>query len=764
MMFAETSLTMDPAWPWSIPGVGLPALAGVVAVLVLLTVWTYLGAKGSNFRRLMVVLVLRLAALVVACLLVLRPSLAMQEDEASLPSKLIILVDSSQSMKIKDSFNDLSRWENARRLLELPTVRSALKTLSEKQRVEIVYYQGAEDVKKYNPEGQAEGKRTQIGLWLHELWQNHGRDANLRGLLLFTDGADNGTRYSALEKAALFRGTCPINPFAMGQPNIALRQRDIGFVPNKIFVDPVLVPAKGKMTVRAYLNAPGYENSKVKVSLKINDKLAAPVQNFTLLKTNDNLVEMTCDAGDKAGEVKVTLHAEPLPGEAIHSNNTIETYATIIKEGVSILWVDRKRAWEAVTALRAIAKDRRFRVYFTDNPPTDKEDPYNFEKQHYDVIVIGDITARQFSGGKPEVFRKVRELVKKGTGLMMLGGEYAFGNSDWQSPQAKVLTDILPADLLPGHFDSEIKAKPKAGGNQYLLTLDPKKNAEMWDVKFEGLMGLSKMKATTGEVLATHENSEEPILVGGVVVDGRILVFAADDTWRAWRRSKEAIAGHQRFWKQAMLWLAKQENTDSNVRITMDSRRLAIDGNQRLGFFVELIGKKGTRVDNAHFDVKVVGPDKTEMAVSMSPEDGKERGYFFFRGKHAPGEYRVLATAQKTKEKGEAKFIGYTDDIENLRPAADHDFLRKLAQAGGGKFYTADEQKLLQYLEELQTQKTEIAKPRADLWPDWRRNPASDSWSDQIETLWNSTALLCFLLFNAFLCLEWYLRRRWGMV
>ncbi|HMF15626.1 MAG TPA: hypothetical protein VKE98_00395, partial [Gemmataceae bacterium] len=123
-----------------------------------------------------------------------------------------------------------------------------------------------------------------------------------------------------------------------------------------------------------------------------------------------------------------------------------------------------------------------------------------------------------------------------------------------------------------------------------------------------------------------------------------------------------------------------------------------------------------------------------------------------------------VATAQKTKETGEAKFIGYTDDIENLRPAADHDFLRKLAQAGGGKFYTADEQKLLQYLEELQTQKSEIAKPKADLWPDWRRNPSSDAFIDQIETLWNSTALLCFLLFSAFLCLEWYLRRRWGMV
>jgi hypothetical protein len=348
---------------------------------------------------------------------------------------------------------------------------------------------------------------------------------------------------------------------------------------------------------------------------------------------------------------------------------------------------------------------------------------------------------------------------------MMLGGEYSFGNSDWQGPDARVLTDLLPVEILPGHWAGDAKAIPTAGGKQYLLTLDPKNNSEIWKVKFGELTGMSKIKAKpTGEILATREDNDEPVLVKGDAVEFRTLAFAADDTWRAWRRSKEAIAGHQRFWKQAMLWLAKQENTATNVRITMDARRLSIDGNDRLGFFVELIGKGGTRVENARFDVKVVGPDKNEVPVNTAPENGKERGYFFFRGKHPPGEYKVVATAQKTKETGEAKFIGYTDDIENLRPAADHDFLRKLAQAGGGKFYTADEQKLLQYLEELQTEKTEIARPKADLWPDWRRNPSSDAFIDQIETLLNSTALLCFLMFSAFLCLEWYLRRRWGMV
>ena len=56
---ADTSwfLTTRPAYPWSLYPIGLPALGVVAAVLVVVTVWTYLGtskrradASPSSFR------------------------------------------------------------------------------------------------------------------------------------------------------------------------------------------------------------------------------------------------------------------------------------------------------------------------------------------------------------------------------------------------------------------------------------------------------------------------------------------------------------------------------------------------------------------------------------------------------------------------------------------------------------------------------------------------------------------------------------------
>src|SRR5262245_56099395 len=117
--FAE--LTLDPAWPWSLPGLGVPALAAAGLALALLTVWTYLGVRGASWRRVLAVLALRLLALLVACLVVLRPSFA-DHEKSIVPSKLLILIDASGSMNINDEFNNLSRWEAAQRILRSPAV------------------------------------------------------------------------------------------------------------------------------------------------------------------------------------------------------------------------------------------------------------------------------------------------------------------------------------------------------------------------------------------------------------------------------------------------------------------------------------------------------------------------------------------------------------------------------------------------------------------------------------------------------------------
>src|SRR5260370_31862822 len=119
MSYSENRLrvTEDPTYPWSISGIGLPALIVVALILIGLTIWTYLGVHGATRRRVMVVLGLRLAALILACLALLRPSLAYRDDLHT-PSLLLLVMDRPASMAVQDEIRSQSRWGRMQTILK----------------------------------------------------------------------------------------------------------------------------------------------------------------------------------------------------------------------------------------------------------------------------------------------------------------------------------------------------------------------------------------------------------------------------------------------------------------------------------------------------------------------------------------------------------------------------------------------------------------------------------------------------------------------
>ena len=85
-----------------------------------------------------------------------------------------------------------------------------------------------------------------------------------------------------------------------------------------------------------------------------------------------------------------------------------------------------------------------------------------------------------------------------------------------------------------------------------------------------------------------------------------------------------------------------------------------------------------------------------------------------------------------------------------LRTAADPDFLKAVATAGGGRFHRLEE--LPAFLRELKSQPPDAAKPKPRYLPDWRRDH-----SHGFLTVW-------LVVFTTLLGAEWGLRRLWGMV
>jgi uncharacterized membrane protein len=769
-MFARMSLTIDPAWPGVSPGTGWMLLAGAAALVVAITVWTYLGVRRSSSRRLFIVLGLRLLALAVTVLLMLRPSIAREEESAVDPSRLFILVDVSKSMSVADEFNNVTRLKRVQDLLANERIQGALRKLAEEKKVELVVFQGADEVKRYDPAAAPDGKSTDIGRWLDDLRREAGGDLPVQAMLIFSDGVDTGDPARTLQKAAAFRGKWPLMTFGVGQSTTTGQDKDI-FV-DQILVEPQPILAKGKMKVKAIIQAPGFENAQTEVSLWIEDRAAKKMVKVLsrperLTQAADNVVTFETDAPDTQGEIKITVKAAKLAGETSELNNEISTFAYVSKDGVRILWVEgKKRAFEGVFAIRhALAKDRRFQVVYVErgkaaSPEKLDVDPYRFDQVAYDVLVIGDISAARF--GDFGVMTKVRDRVQNhGMGLVMLGGYETFGNSDWQGS--------LVADLFPVRFDragqieGKVRVAPTPEGFQYLFKLadDAKSNQQIWDKVMAPLEGMTQpgTRDPRSTVFAMQDGTDNAVLAGIVRGKGRVLAFPVDTTWQSWRRTPEAVAAYERFWRQMMLWLAQQENSQGSVFVELDQRR--IERPRPIGFRV---GFRGVEIPNPKFTAKIVGPRGEEYPIPIGADP---------RGSWTPptaGEYTFHVEGKGTTPLGKptegrdvARFVVTETDRELLRPAADHDFLEKLAAAADGAFARADERTFLHLLDELQARQTPV-ETKISHWPDWRRNPPSDSIGDQFSTLWRSTVLVALVVYIGCLCTEWYLRRRWGMV
>ena len=118
--------------------------------------------------------------------------------------------------------------------------------------------------------------------------------------------------------------------------------------------------------------------------------------------------------------------------------------------------------------------------------------------------------------------------------------------------------------------------------------------------------------------------------------------------------------------------------------------------------------KGGVDLKDGTYKVEVVGPDGVKTPVPTARTATEDRGAFVKTD--AAGEYRITVRGEaKDPSSGEvvngetsARFIVYDEDIEMSRRAADHDFLKKLAAAGGGDFHRVEE--LPAFLRRMQTE------------------------------------------------------------
>ena len=790
-------------------------LAAAASAIVALTVWTYSGRMGGDRRRMLLLIALRLAALAVIVLTALRPAYPVDE-QPKIRTHLLIGVDLSESMTVKDEVGKSTRIDAVRRTLD--SCQPTLDALQSEQNMAVTLYGfGGSDFTEaggaYDPAAPAGAQQSDYRTYLAKTLEKWAGQNVVRGHILLGDGAENATGDSALAEARAWRRRAPIQTFVVGTTTPPGAVRDVAIVEVRLDPDPVAI--KNDVTLRAKVNAYGFAGSTVTVKIQYDlgqgyqDVL---IEKVKLAKEKDNTIELKLKAPDQLPEdenkkprkqikVRVEIPVADVPDDVNPANNVLETYMNLTKEGLRVLLVDRYR-YEYALLLDALAADPRIDVRKVDLQ-TDDGGPglieaFDFDDKAYDVMILGNVSAKQLTAIDPTLPARIAERVlKKGMGLLMIGGHVTFSgdpktpDSGWRG--VKALEAILPVTLDNGPLASAFYTDPDA---RYQFVVNPKEadnflvkiggsqaeSDELWGKlndrdnrsRFTGLsnIGTPIPTATTYAWAATDRTvlrksdgkGLAPLLVGHQIGDGdkgRVLVLGAQDTWM-WQRYGQPKAQdgkdiHSRFWRQMVLWLAHQDTDDSTVTARPAFPRLAVGGKQEVKFGIR--GQNGAVVVNPKYDVTLFAPgDTVGKAYDVDPDAALPGGSILVYNPPTAGEYTVKVVASGKTAKGEdvkgdatAKFIGYPETAEEmLRTAADPDFLAKVATASGGKGYRLDE--LPAFLKELRGQPLDTVKPKQKYLPNWDRKS-----SEGFLPAW-------LIVFAGLLLGEWALKRYWGMV
>ncbi len=822
----ELLVRTDLPAPWSFPFVGPGALVAVAGLLVLVTVWAYRRHPLASRRRVAALVALRLLALLLALVTAVRPSVGVLENP-KVPSALVIGVDVSDSMNVPDEAGGVARIDAVRRALEKcgPT----LDALKNEQNVEVsVYGFGASEFSPeadvFDPAKPAGVPRSDYAAFLRRAFERHQAGPVVRGVLVVGDGIDNGPTKPDADAARMRQTGWPVHTFAAGYATTDPSSKDVALVS----LTPTTGTADGSVfvktdfTLRLLVNAAGFSGTKANVRVQFDtgkgyeDVATVPT---TLAKEADNTVDLKLKAPDRPGQIKVRaeIPVAELSGDVAPANNVIETYLTVTKEGMRVLLVNRASVEQAAIrrALDGPRVDLNPVIRQTEEPATPEErEAFDFDRRAYDVIVLGNVSAKQLTTLDPTLPARIRDqVVNKGVGLLIAGG-HATLKGDPRFPDATGLggvpefDELLPVDLsaegrvrdaalagegkrfqyLPvlGHENDYLNriADTPAASNALWLRLntpEPVPGGGTRSVRMTGVspVGAVKGDATVHAVADTASAASgvpapiptaarlTPLLVSrqfGTGSGGRVLVFAGQDSnlWAAMGlpKNRDGQAAHARFWRQMVRWCAHQEEDEAQVFARPEVPRLPVRGKQTVRIGVRQPG--GAPALKPSFPtVKILAPGQTEAQVqdrTPTPDPDAPGTFRVAFEPTVPGEHTVKVVGKGTDAKGAeiqgeaaARFLVYAVATdEALVKAARPDVLRRISSAGGGQARRLDD--LPAFLDELRATPVEVQKPKPKFYPDWRRDAPTP-----FLPLWLG-------LFALVLAAEWGLRRYWGLV
>ncbi|HET7824719.1 MAG TPA: glutamine amidotransferase [Anaeromyxobacter sp.] len=747
-----TVLTPLPAW-----ALALLALAAVAAVVL-----AHRGLRGEQRRgRRAALLSLRAASAVLALFLLAEPAVELLQT-ARVRNRFAVLVDASRSMGFPVEPDGPSRSAAAGKLLS--SARAALDRLAD--RADVEWWAFGSDVAPADPAEVTKGIPPRAGATdilgaLKGVASGSGSTRRLAGALVISDGADNAALADGLgpeARAELRALGVPVNAVSVGRS----APKDLAI--ERVAVDDFAF-VRNTVTVEATLRARGFADEEVRVVLRREGAVVASAT-VKLERGRDRYTVPLSFAPDQTGTFVFTVAAPVLPGEVVTENNSRSFVLRVIRDRVRVLLVAGRPSWD-VRFLRGLLKQDpnvdlvSFFILRSnqDDPgpqhelsliPFPVQEIFGEQLRTFDAVVFVNFAYAPYRGLEIERYLpNVRDYVRNGGALAMVGGEQSFGDGRYgETP----LADVLPVSPIDGTSMSEVETRFRLtpeGKRHPVTSLVPGDGPN--ETAWSGLPPVSAVNLTrplppgTGSSVLLDVpgvqvgGAPAPLVAVREVGQGRTLAVTTDASWRWGFLAAEGGQGNRsyiRFWNSALRWLVRDPGL-APLQVEPDAP--AVEPGAPVGIGISARGPDWGPAAGKRVSAELVAEDGRPVArgEAVADRDGMARLELVPPG---PGAYKIVARGEGGGEPATGAVAVRGAGPEDADAAPRPELLSAIAEATGGRFSALPGGSLPE-LAMADPEVVEIGRRKAV--PIWDR-------------AWFLGALALTLAG------EWVLRRRWG--
>jgi len=530
-----------------------------------------------------------------------------QRTERNLPPRLLVLVDGSASMGVKDGAKGATRLGQTVEFLlgklsarpkpggEAP--QAFLDRLYQSYDVQLMSYDAASSLLSrealYGLE--AKGLGSDPLRTIRAVSGEPGkagvaaagrmvlRDDRPAGILLLSDGGDTTDGAWPPVDARNFP---PVVSVGFGNP------RDFRDVSLHEVRAPRIAFQDKEVQLEATLSVRGYSGVRLPVALTREGRV---VRTQTVDIQGDpaaQKIEFRFTPSE-VGSLRLSIETPVQRGELVESNNRVEIPLEVRRDKIRVLTISGAPSWNYSFLRAALKRDPAIDLVSFVFLRTSEDDPgvptqelslvpfpvdrlFLEELKNFEIVVFDNFSAQEYFSNY--YLERVKDYVRKGGAFWIFGGRGSFGAGGYaRSP----IEELLPVRIsTSSDYAGSVRAPSRlteAGARHPVTRLSPdaETNARMW----ESLPPLRRLNLTApsedGQTLLAAEGPSGgvPLIAARRMGEGRILSVLSDDIWR-WNFGMVAAEKSNQLYTQLIAQMTRWLSGDaasSQVQILPDA-------------------------------------------------------------------------------------------------------------------------------------------------------------------------------------------------